>query len=254
MKKLLLALLFVWCLPIINVHGQAAGSGWILFSELSPTPRNGKNRVLPNAINNFNLEWRNRVGKMVNSQTAMGIIGSYRSYSHFEPLTFVLDQSFSSYSYDYKVRNDLWGAGAFMTRFIQIHPRVQLQATLFGLYESGSGNYNMVLQGFNCPSCFTSGINSNMRTGDIENLAFRERNIFGGLDLGISYSLNTRIGLLAGINLIQYENYFISDGNRISPSLSSSALYRQIDRQGDTFTSVFDRPILHLGMMIGIGK
>jgi len=249
MKKLLFVILLIWFWPVINVSGQTSESSWLLFSELSPTPRTGKSRILPNSDHNFNLEWRNRVGKMVNSNTAVGLTLNYRNYSNQEPITFVLDNSYSSYSYDYKVRNNLWGTGAFMTRLIPIHKRFQLQATVYGLYETGNGNYNMLLQAYNCPSCFSNGYNF-MRTGDIENLTYKERNFFAGLDLGTSYTLNSRFSLLAGINLIQYENHFISDGNRISPALFSSALYRQIDREGNTFTTIFNRPIIHVGMML----
>lgn len=254
MKKLFFIILFIWFYPVLNVSGQTVGSEWIFFSELSPTSRSGENRILPNSNDNFHLEWRNRIGIMVNSNTALGIMVNYRYYNNYEPVTYLLENSYSSYSYDYTVKNNLWGTGAFMTRFFQINKRIQLQATLYGLYEMGNGNYNMTLQGYNCPNCFTSGFNFGVRTGDIENMTFKERNFFGGLDLGASYTLNSRIVVTTGINLVQYENYSISDGNRISPALSSSALYRQLDLHGSNFTFAINRPIFHLGMMVVLSK
>jgi len=191
---------------------------------------------------------------MVTKTTALGLIVNYRHYNSQEATTYNLETAYSSYSYDYNISNSLWGTGAFMTRFLQITKKFQLQATLFGLYEAGAGNYNMTLQGFDCPSCSTPGFNIGVRTGDIENLTIKERNFFAGLDLGASYAVSSRIALLTGINLVQYENFSISDGNRISPALSTSPLYRQLDVQGSNFTFAVNRPLIHLGMMVVLNK
>lgn len=254
MKKLLFIILLIWFWPVITASGQSNKSDWVLFSELSPTPRSDKFRILPNANDNFHIEYRNRIGKMVSRNTAIGLIINYRHYNYSEPVIYTLENSNSSFSYDYNVKNNLWGTGAFITRFAQLNNRLRLHASLYGLYEMGDGNYNMILEGYDCPSCFTNGLNFGIRTGDIENLIIKERNFFGGFDLGASYAVNSRISLLTGINILQYEHYSISDGNRISPTLSSSALYRQVEAQGNTFTTVFNRPIFHMGMMLLLNK
>lgn len=254
MKKLLFIILLIWFWPVITASGQSVKSEWVLFSELSPTSRSGENKILPNSKDNFHIEYRNRIGKMVSANTAIGLIINYRHYNNSEPVIYTLENSNSSYSYDYNVKNNLWGTGAFITRFAQLNNRIKIHASLYGLYELGNGNYNMTLKGYDCPSCFTDGFNFGGRTGDIENITIKERNFFAGLDMGISYSINSAISLLTGINLVQFENYSISDGNRISPTLNSSALYRQVDVQGNTFTTVFNRPIIHLGMMVVLNK
>jgi len=237
-----------------KAHGQTSGSDWIIFSELSPTPRSGNNRILKNTNDNFHLEWRNRIGKMINNNTVIGLMGNYRQYSYTEAVTYSLEFGSATYSYDYTSKNTLWGTGPFVTRFFQLSSRLQLQATLFGLYEAGKGSYNMTLTGFDCPSCSTPGFSFAGKTGNIENQGYREKNFYGGLDLGISYALTPRLSLLSGINLVQYENYSITDGNRISPTLYSSALYRQLQVKGNEATVVFNRPIIHFGIMLVLGK
>ncbi|KEO72324.1 hypothetical protein [Anditalea andensis] len=254
MKKHLFVILFIWLWPVINVSGQTSESQWVLFSEFSPYSRTGENRILPNSREHSNLEWRNRIGKMVNSHTALGLILNYRHYNYNEPVTYLLENPSSSFSYQYSVKNSLLGTGAFMTRFFQIHKRIQLQASLYGVYEWGEGSYTMTLQDYQCAGCFTNGLNFGVRTGDIENQTLKERNFFGGLDFSVSYAISPRINLLTGINLLQYENYSISEGKRIAPTLGTSVLYRQLNVKEYGISTIFDRPIMHFGIVVSLPK
>jgi len=191
---------------------------------------------------------------MVSNNMAVGLMGSYRQYSSSEAMTYSSEVGSSTYSYDYNSKNSLWGTGPFITGFFPMNSRLQLQATFYGLYEAGKGNYSMNLTGFDCPNCFTPGFSFAGKTGNIENQGYREKNFYIGLDIGISYTLTPRLSLLSGINLVQYENYSITDRNRISPTLNSSALYRQLYVQGSETSFVFNRPIIHFGIMLVLGK
>ena len=253
MKKILFVLILIWFWPVSRANCQSPASGWIFLSELSPTLRSGNNRILqPNE--SFHLEWRNRLGKMITGNTAVGLMGTYRHYRITEQMNYSPETNAANYVYHYHVNNSLWGTGPFVTRFFQIRKNLLLQATLYGLYEMGSGHYEMTLQGHDCPGCFTPGLNFAGRTGNIENQRYREKSFYGGMDVGASYSMTPRLSLNAAINLVQYEHYNISEGNRISPALSTSPLYRRLNVQGDQITFVIYRPILHFGIMLAIGK
>jgi len=87
--------------------------------------------------------------------------------------------------------------------------------------------------------------------GIIEHNKFRERNFFTGLELGASYFISQRWILQSNINLFQYENFRNAFADIKTPP---SEITRPVEQKGSGFTFLTDRPIVHVGVMVLLGK
>ncbi len=242
-------MILLWLLNLPIALGQDEWAGrWLLFSELSPTSRTNAYKKLPQAQNASSWEWRNRFGKMVTPNWALGVSAGVRTYNTTEQVS-VENNNFRS-DYMAEVSNTLWQGGIFATRFFQLTSRLDLQVTPYATYEQGRGSYEVELIDFNCPVCFAPGANFRLiQDNKILDREVRERNFYAGLDLGLSYALNSSLALQGSVNMFQYETHrsFFPPGMLLNPERSS---YRPVHQQGDGFSSVFTRPIMHFGLKV----
>jgi len=235
MKKNLLLCLFI-CL---SFQSYSQSNNWMISSEISPMSRSGNERVLNNPTAS-NLEWRNRVGFKLAEQTMMGLSASYRQYDLEE--SFFDVERFRSL-YDYKLNNQMFGIGAFITQYYHITSRFHLQTTAYGHVEQGKGNYES--------SVLSGGFRLDNTPWQLENTTFRERNFFAGLEFGASYFISPRWVLQTNINLLQYENFRNSAAGLKNPPYETT---RPLEQEGSGFSFLTNRPIIHLGVMILLGK
>ena len=236
MKKYLL-FSFFFCL---TYQSFSQSNNWMISSEISPMSRSGNERVLNNPTAS-NLEWRNRVGIKLGEQTIMGLSASYRQYDLEE----IDHDKEMLYTYGYKLNNQMFGVGAFITQFYHITSRFHLQTTAYGQVEQGKGNYESAIFG-------TFGlINMIPLPWPQENTTFRERNFFAGVEFGASYFITPRWVLQTNINLLQYENYRNAGADiKTQPSEMS----RPLEQEGSGYSFLTDRTIVHLGVMVLLGK
>lgn len=208
--------------------------------------RSGNGRVLNNPTGS-NLEWRNRVGFKIGEQTMLGLSASYREYSLEE---LAIYQSDSRSTYGYNLNNNLFGVGAYLTQYYHISSRFHLQTTAFGVLEQGKGSYESAIVGFRygSPGQF---INIVPLPWPEENGTFRERNFFAGIEFGASYFITSRWIVQTNINLLQYENFRNSSSTLLR---TPSEKTRPLEQEGSGFSFLSDRAIVHLGVMVLLGK
>ncbi|WP_186755982.1 hypothetical protein [Echinicola salinicaeni] len=247
MKKLLLTFMLV-CLFAFDMLAQAPQ--WTFSTGFSPISRSWKNRVMENPYHNTNWEWMNRGGIMVNDRVAVGIMGMIRSQDVQEMATYHYDYGATA-DYKFETDNLLWGTGPFISKFFRLGERIELQTTVFGLFEQGKGDFTTDYVRLVCPSCNESGI-ENMVTpqyGEIERLEYRERNLYAGLELGLNYFLVERVAVQGNLTLLQYENYdnkIVGGKNSVGPI----PVERNVEQSGSDFIFFTDRPVFHLGFML----
>ncbi|MBS9523797.1 hypothetical protein KI659_07190 [Litoribacter alkaliphilus] len=249
MKRVLFLMILMWLLNLPVVLGQTpTGKNWLISSEISPTSRTNAYKKLPQAQSDSNWEWRNQFGKFITPNLVVGLSAGLRTYSISETVN-VVDSNYSS-DYLAKVENTLWQGGVFLTRFFSLSPRWKLQSTLYGTYEQGRGDYDVELLGYNCSACFSpGGQNRNFTLGSRFERELRERNFYTGVDFGVSYLLTPSVSLQTSLNLFQFETFesFFPRGQQLNPDRAS---YRPIEQQGNGFSTVINRPIVHFGFSL----
>jgi len=250
MKHLLYV--FLLCLVFSTISNvQAQSNWWMISSEFSPVPRSSPDRVL-NATGASNIEWRNRVGFKLGEQTFMGISGSYRSSSTEEYAEYE-NQGFTT-GYRYSLDNNLLGIGTFVTQYFEMSPRFHLQATAFGMVEQGKGQFVNTVERISCSTCLENGYWGNYPPFEQENTSYRERNFFAGAEFGASYFLTSRWLLQTNLTLLQYENFRNSGAVFEGRESLEEAAHRPVNIEGSNFTFFTQRPIIHVGVMVMLGK
>jgi len=239
MKKHLLLYLF-FC---ITYQSYSQSNNWMISTDISPMARSSNERVLNNPTGS-NFEWRNRVGFKLGEQTMLGLSASYRKYDLEEIADYGNNEAM--YRYDYRLDNKLFGLGTFLTQYFHITSRFHLQTTAFAQVEQGKGNYESNVIGYSNPLANTIPL-----PWPEENTSFRERNFFAGLEFGASYFVTPRWILQTNINFLQYENFRNSSATLNRPPSETT---RPLEQEGGGFSFLTDRTIVHLGVMVLLGK
>jgi len=243
---------FLLCLVFSTItNAQTQSNWWMISSEFSPVSRSSPDRVL-NSTGASNLEWRNRIGFKLGEQTFMGISGSYRSTSVEEYAEYEDRYGFTGYRLT--LGNNLLGIGTFVSQYFEISPRFHLQATAFGMVEQGKGQFVNTVEKISCPVCFENGFWGPYPPYEVENTSFRERNFFAGIEFGASYFLTARWLLQTNLTLFQYENFRNSGANLEGMNISENEAYRSINQEGSNFTFFTQRPVVHVGVIVMLGK
>ena len=248
-KKILLIFTFYFFGYHFNpVYSQT--NNWMISSEISPLSRSGNDRVLNNP-SGLNLEWRNRVGFNLGEQTMMGLSASYRHYNLKERYKLPYPSELH-----YKLNNQLFGVGAFLTQYYQVAPRFYLQTSAYLQVEQGKGNYQITSPGHDGTPYSGVGAGTAYPPSIQENSTFRERNFFAGLEFGASYFLTSRWILQTNINLLQYENFRNAYAHKnIYHDVSKIPnAFRTLEQEGSGFSFLTDRSFVHLGVMVLLGK
>ncbi len=223
---------------------------WMWTSEISPTSRMRNQYVLSEANSHFNLDWRNRFGKEIGNQLILGVQGNIRRYKNSESFIYSPSGSENYISgYDLSLSNTLWGVGPFITKKISLSEKFILLTTLFASMEQGTGGYNVTWESFSCPVCVNSSTVVKFPSY-IGYEKFREHNLISGLEVGISYSLTSRLALLANFNILQFENFSRKVTGETAEEELEPHLKRNNYDKGSGFTHFLERPIVYLGIML----
>lgn len=222
-------------------------SRWKVSSDLSPVSRADNKKVLNNP-QSFNLEWRNKLGLKLDNQTYAGISLSYRHYQLSEVA--VSSESFPSLNLNYRLKNNLLGTGIFITRFLQVKPKLFLHATAFGMIEQGRGDYKLDYLTPICQDCFESQIELPLLQTALttHETTFRERNRYGGIEVGSNFHLFPRIAFFTSLTLLQYEVYNTSDEPLEFQTHLPYDMRRPLIQKGNSFHFFTERPIFHFGI------
>jgi hypothetical protein len=240
------ALLIFLCFVFYPGHCQE--NRWRLFSEVSPVSRSANDRVLNNP-SAFNFEWRNRLGFRLDKQTFAGATLSYRNYQLNEQS--VSQLSGQSLALDYQLNNNLFGAGIFITRFLQIKPKLFLHATAFGMMELGNGKYTLTYDTPFCQDCFTPQNGPVLTQQDITSskTSFKEQNKYVGIEVGSKFYVLPKIAFYTSLTLFQYEVFHTSTVNPEFQDGLPSDMRRPLIQSGHSFNFFTDRPIFHFGAL-----
>jgi len=222
---------------------------WKLSSDLSPVSRANIDRVL-NSPQSFTIEWRNKLGYRFHDQTYAGISLSYRNYQLREAA--ISYESFPFLNLNYHLKNNLLGTGIFITRFLQIKPKLFLHATAFGMIEQGRGDFNLTYETPHCLDCFETSIEIPLIQPSLttHKTAFRERNKYAGIEVGSNFHVFPKISFFTNLTLLQYEVYKTSNDLPDFQSHLSSDMRRPLIQKGNSFNFFTDRPIFHFGILL----
>lgn len=235
-------------LSLLSLSSYCQENRWRLFSEVSPVSRSANDRVLNNP-NSFNFEWRNRLGFRLDKQTFAGATLSFRNYQLNEQAE--SHQSIPSVALDYRLNNNLIGAGIFITRFLQIKPKLYLHATAFAMMEQGRGQYSLTYDTPFCRDCFNSGNGSLTYQSDLSsvNTTYREQNKYAGIEVGSKFYILPKIAFYTSLTLMQYEVYQTSTENPGFQAGLLTDMRRPLIQSGRSFNFFTDRPIFHFGAL-----
>jgi len=235
-------------LCFISYSGHCQENRWRLFSEVSPVSRSSNERVL-NSPNSFNFEWRNRLGFRLDRQTFAGATLSFRNYQLNEQA--VSQLSVPSLGLDYQLNNNLFGAGIFITRFLQIKPKFFLHATAFGMMELGKGKYELTYETPLCRDCFfpQNAPLSSQQDITSSKTSFKEQNKYVGLEVGSKFYVLPKIAVYTSLTLMQFEFFNTSTDNPGFQDGLLSDMRRPLIQSGRSFNFFTDRPIFHFGAL-----
>ncbi|WP_143961128.1 hypothetical protein [Litoribacter populi] len=254
MKKIIP--LFVLFLLTGLAKGQSDEYKWAVFSEITPYA-NATPAMHENNFYSHNISWRNRIGILAGENTIIGLIGSYRSYEHLENKAFInmwendgSGELGTGYNYRFQTRNNLLGAGVFVTQLFPLGRKFELQLNYYALVEQGTGEVNRVHES-------TYGIGWRWRlvpdTMAPDRYEYQERNLNTGLDIGLSYYLRSNIAIQGNVRLIQLENYNFrtSDTNRFREESEHDL---DLNQKGTRFNHLINMPVAHIGVSYHFGS
>ncbi|MBS9525284.1 hypothetical protein KI659_14795 [Litoribacter alkaliphilus] len=251
MKKVLpfIALFFISGLAM----AQSDGYKWALFSEIAPYA-NATPAMHEDNFYSHNISWRNRVGFHAGKNTILGFMGSYRAYENLENRTFenmIETGKFGiGYNYRFQTRNSLLGGGVFATQLFPIGKKIAFQLNYYALIEQGTGEVNRIHESIS----FIGGIPRLVPPILMpDSYDYRERNINTGLDIGLSYYLQSNLAIQGNVRLIQLENFNFkpSETNRFGEESSHNL---NINQKGTRFNHLFNMPVAHIGISYHFGR
>jgi len=235
-------------LCFFSLIGRCQENRWRLFSEISPVPRASNERVLNNP-NSFNVEWRNKLGFRLDKKTFAGATLSFRNYQLNEQA--LSQMSIPQLAVDYQINNNLIGGGLFVSRFLQIKPKLFLHATAFGLMELGRGKYELTYNKPLCRDCFNpqNGPILAIQEVTIEKTLYLERNTYAGIEVGSKFYILPKIALYTSLTLFQYEWYNTSTENPNFQDALIMDMKRPLIQSDHSFNFFTERPIFHFGAL-----